>query len=107
MAAPIAEFLASVGFAVDSKSLKSALAKVAGFGAAVSAAAGAALAGMIHISQAEKDLAAQVDLLGVPIEKMEQLKYIARPWPRPCGHALNSIRGSGSWHGTPPPGGLR
>lgn len=73
----IAEFLASVGFAVDGKSLKDALTRVAGFGAAVSAAAGAALAGMVHISQAEKDLAAQADLLGVPIERLEQLNYIA------------------------------
>lgn len=73
----IAEFLASVGFAVDGKSLKDALASVAGFGAAVSTAAGAALAGMVRISRAEKDLAAQADLLGVPIERMEQLNYIA------------------------------
>lgn len=94
MATPIAEFLASVGFAVDGKSLKNALTKVAAFGAAVSAAAGAALAGMIRISQAEKDLAAQADLLGVPIEKMEQLNYIAEQTgssAEAVGRALESM----------------
>lgn len=77
MAGVIAEFLASVGFAADEASLKRALVKVGAFGAAVSAAAGFAIAGIMRIAEGEKTLAAQADKLGTPIEKMEELGYIA------------------------------
>lgn len=75
--ATIAEFLASVGFAVDEKSLKNALVKVGAFGAAVSAAAGFAIAGIMRIAEGEKGLAAQAERLGVSVETMEALGYVA------------------------------
>ena len=77
MAATIAEFLASIGFQVDEKGLKSALAKVAGFGAAVSVAAGAAIAGIMRVAQSEVELAKKAESLGVPIQKLEELGYVA------------------------------
>ena len=77
MAVTIAEFLASVGFKADEGSLKSALAKVAGFGAAVSLAAGAAFAGIMRIAESEVVLARQAESLGVPIQKLEELGYVA------------------------------
>lgn len=77
MAATIAEFLASIGFKVDEKGMKAALAKVAGFGAAVSVAAGAAIAGIMRVAQSEVELAKKAESLGVPIQKLEELGYVA------------------------------
>lgn len=77
MAVTIAEFLASVGFKADEGSLKSALAKVAGFGAAVSLAAGAAFAGIMRVAESEVVLARQAKSLGVPIRNLEELGYVA------------------------------
>lgn len=77
MATTIAEFLASVGFKTDEKSMKAALTKVAGFGAAVSVAAGAAIAGIMRVAQSEVALAKQAEGLGVPIRKLEELNYVA------------------------------
>lgn len=77
MATTIAEFLASIGFKVDEKGMKAALTKVAGFGAAVSVAAGAAIAGIMRVAQSEVALAKQAEGLGVPIRKLEELNYVA------------------------------
>ena len=77
MAVTIAEFLASVGFQADEKSLKAALLKVTGFAAGISIAAGAAFAGIMRIAQGEVALARQADALGVPIQKLEELGYVA------------------------------
>lgn len=77
MAVTIAEFLASVGFKVDETSLKGALAKVTGFAAGITLAAGAAFAGIMRIAQGEVALAKQADALGVPIRKLEELGYVA------------------------------
>nr|DAJ52304.1 MAG TPA: tail tape measure [Caudoviricetes sp.] len=77
MAVTIAEFLASVGFRADEGSLKSALAKVAGFGAAVSLAVGAAFAGIMRVAESEVVLARQAESLGVPVRKLEELGYVA------------------------------
>lgn len=77
MAATIAEFLASIGFKVDEKGMKAALAKVAGFGAACSVAAGAAIAGIMRVAQSEVELAKKAESLGVPIQKLEELGYVA------------------------------
>lgn len=77
MATTIAEFLASVGFKTDEKSMKAALTKVAGFGAAISVAAGAAIAGIMRVAEGEVALAKQADSLGVPIRKLEELGYVA------------------------------
>ncbi|WP_298998171.1 hypothetical protein [uncultured Desulfovibrio sp.] len=77
MAVTIAEFLASVGFQADEASLKGALAKVTGFAAGITLAAGAAFAGIMRIAQGEVALAKQADSLGVPIKKLEELGYVA------------------------------
>ncbi len=77
MAATIAEFLASIGFKVDEKGMKAALAKVAGFGAACSVAAGAAIAGIMRVAQSEVELVKKAEGLGVPIQKLEELGYVA------------------------------
>lgn len=77
MAATIAEFLASVGFQTDEKSLKESLTRVAAFGVAVSAAAGAAFAGMLRVAESEVALAKQAESLNVPIRKLEELQYVA------------------------------
>lgn len=77
MAVTIAEFLASVGFQADEASLKGALAKVTGFAAGITLAAGAAFAGIMRIAQGEVALAKQADALGVPIQKLEELGYVA------------------------------
>lgn len=75
--ASIAEFMASVGFAVDEQSMSGALAKVAGFGAAVAAAAGLAIAGVMRIAEGQVQLAKTADKLGLSIERMEELGYVA------------------------------
>lgn len=77
MAATISEFLVSVGFKTDEQSMKAALTRVAAFGAAVSVAAGAAWAGIMRVAESEVALAKQAESLGVPIEKLEQLSYVA------------------------------
>ena len=61
-AARIAEFFASVGFQADERSLKSALTKVAAFGASVSVLAGGVFASLVGIAKAEADIAAQADV---------------------------------------------
>ena len=76
-AARIAEFFASVGFQADEKSLKSALTKVAAFGASVSVLAGGVFAALVGIAKAEADIAAQADKLGTSSERLEELRYVA------------------------------
>lgn len=76
-AARIAEFFASVGFQADEKSLKSALAKVAAFGASVSVLAGGVFASLVGIARAEVDIAAQAHKLGTSSERLEELRYVA------------------------------
>lgn len=73
----IAEFLASVGFQADEKSLGTALAKVTGFAAAISAAAGLALAGIMRVADGQVQLSRTADKLGTSIERMEELGYVA------------------------------
>lgn len=75
--ARIAEFFASVGFQADEKSLKSALTKVAAFGASVSVLAGGVFASLVGIATAEADIAAQADKLGTSSERLEELRYVA------------------------------
>ncbi len=96
MDATIAEFLASIGFKTDEKSLKSALTKVAGFGAAVSVAAGAAIAGIMRVAESEVALAKQAEGLGVPIAKLEELSYVAEQSGASAEYvasALGSLKG--------------
>lgn len=76
-AARIAEFFASVGFQADETSLKSALAKVAAFGASVSVLAGGVFASLVGIARAEVDIAAQAHKLGTSSARLEELRYVA------------------------------
>ena len=73
----ITEFLASVGFQADEKSLKSALLKVAGFGAAVQMMAVGIYAGLIRVASGEAEMARQAERLGTTSDKIQELGYIA------------------------------
>lgn len=73
----IAEFLASIGFQTDEKSMKAALTKLKGFTTALSVVTGAAVAGIMKVAQGEVELAKKADSLGVPIKKLEELNYVA------------------------------
>lgn len=73
----ITEFLASVGFQADEKSLKSALLKVAGFGAAVQMMAVGIYAGLIKVASGEAEMARQAERLGTTSDKIQELGYIA------------------------------
>lgn len=73
----IAEFLASVGFTADEASLKSALGKVAAFGASISVLAGGIFASLVGVAQAEVEVAAQADKLGMATERLEEMRFVA------------------------------
>ncbi len=73
----IAEFLASVGFKADEKSLKSALLKVAAFGASVQLVAGGIYAGLIKVASGEAEMARKAEQLGTTSDKLQELGYIA------------------------------
>jgi hypothetical protein len=73
----IAEFLASVGFKTDEKSLKSSLLKVAAFGAAVQAIAVGVYAGITKIADSEANLARQAERLGTTSDRLREMGYIA------------------------------
>ena len=66
-----------MGFQADERSLKSALTKVAAFGASVSVLAGGVFASLVGIAKAEADIAAQADKLGTSSERLEELRYVA------------------------------
>jgi hypothetical protein len=76
-AATIAEFLASVGFQADEKSLKSSLAKVAAFGVAVQAVALGIFAGITRVASGEAELSRQAERLGTTSDKLQELGYVA------------------------------
>lgn len=77
MAETIAEFLASVGFAADEKSLKSTLGRVAAFGASISVLAGGIFASLVGVARAEVEVAAQADKLGMTTERLEEMRFMA------------------------------
>ena len=77
MTATIAEFLASVGFKADEKSLKAALTKVAAFGVAVQATAVAVFAGVTRAAESEANLARQAEKLGSTSDRLRELGYVA------------------------------
>lgn len=76
-AGTIAEYLVSVGFKADEKSIKVSLAKVAAFGVAVQAVALGIYAGITKVASAEAELARQAERLGTTSDKMQELGYIA------------------------------
>jgi hypothetical protein len=73
----IAEFLASVGFEADEKSLKSSLTQVAAFGAAITAIAGGIYAGIIKVAQGESEMAITAQRLGTTADRIAELGYVA------------------------------
>lgn len=75
--AVITEFLASVGFKADEKSLKSSLAKVAAFGATVQMAAVGIYATLIKVASGEAEIAKKAELLGTTSDKLQELGYVA------------------------------
>ena len=89
-AAVIKAFMASVGFQADDKSLKSALTKVAAFGAAVKAVATAIQAGVLKAAQTEAELARKAELLGTSTEKLREFDYAASA----SGLSLDQVTGA-------------
>ncbi|MCL1939534.1 MAG: hypothetical protein FWG04_02600 [Desulfovibrionaceae bacterium] len=73
----IKEFLASVGFRADEKSLKSSLAKVAAFGVGVQAVALGIYAGITRVASGEAQLARQAETLGTTSDKLQEIGYVA------------------------------
>ena len=74
----IAEFLASVGFKADEKSLQQSLAKVAGFGVAISAVALGIFAGITKVASAEADLARKAEGLRTTADRLQEIGYVAQ-----------------------------
>ena len=75
--AVITEFLASVGFKADEKSLKASLAKVAAFGATVQLMAVGIYAGLIKVASGEVEIARKAEKLGTTSDKLQELGYVA------------------------------
>ena len=75
--AKIAEFLASVGFQADEKSLKTSLLKVAGFAVAVKLATVGVYAALTRVATGEVEIARKAEQLGTTTERMRELGYIA------------------------------
>lgn len=73
----ITEFLASVGFRADEKSLKSSLLKVTAFGMAVQAAAVGIYAGITRVASGEAELARQAEALHTTTDRIRELGYVA------------------------------
>lgn len=73
----ITEFLASVGFKADEKSLKASLAKVAAFGATVQLMAAGIYAGLAKVASGEAAMARQAEQLGTTSDKLQELGYVA------------------------------
>jgi hypothetical protein len=76
-ASVIKEFLASVGFRADEKSLKASLTKVAAFGAAVQLVAAGIYAGLVKVASGEAEIAKKADQLGTTSDKLQELGYVA------------------------------
>lgn len=73
----IAEFMASIGFEADEKSLKKSLTQVAAFGAAITAIAGGIYAGIIKVAQGEAEMAITAQRLGTTADRIAELGYVA------------------------------
>jgi hypothetical protein len=88
--AVIKAFMASVGFQADEKSLKTALSRLAAFGAAIKLAAAAAQAVVIKAAQGEAELARQAERLGTTTEKLREMEYAAEA----SGLSLDKVSGA-------------
>lgn len=83
----IKEFLASVGFKADEKSLKASLTKVAAFGATVQMMAVGIYAGLVKVASGEAEMARQAEKLGTTSDKLQELGYIAEQ----SGSSLDAV----------------
>lgn len=83
----IKEFLASVGFQADEKSLKASLTKVAAFGATVQLMAVGIYAGLVKVASGEAEMARQAEKLGTTSDKLQELGYIAEQ----SGSSLDAV----------------
>ena len=83
----IKEFLASVGFKADEKSLKASLTKVAAFGATVQLMAVGIYAGLVKVASGEAEMARQAEKLGTTSDKLQELGYIAEQ----SGSSLDAV----------------
>jgi hypothetical protein len=95
-AGTIAEFLASVGFKADNRSLKSALAKVAAFGASMQAIAAGVTAGIMRVAEAQVAVARDAEKLRVTTERLEELRYVAEQTGAQTGALDSALQGLGS-----------
>lgn len=73
----IAEFLASVGFKADQKSLSAALGKVAAFGVAVKTVALGIAVGIARVAESEAGLARRAEGLRTSSDRLQELGYVA------------------------------
>lgn len=83
----IKEFLASVGFKADEKSLKASLTKVAAFGVAIQTVALGIYAGITKVAAGEAQLARQAEKLGTTSDKLQELGYVAEQ----SGSSLDAV----------------
>jgi hypothetical protein len=95
-AGTIAEFLASVGFKADGKSLKSALAKVAAFGVSMQAIAAGVTAGIMRVAEAQVAVARDAEKLRTSTERLEELRYVAEQTGAQTGALDSALQGLGS-----------
>jgi hypothetical protein len=86
-AAVITEFLASVGFQADEKSLKTSLVKVAAFGVAVQTVALGIYAGIVRVASGEAELARQAERLCTTTDRIRELGYVAEQ----SGSSLDAV----------------
>ncbi|SBV95494.1 membrane hypothetical protein [uncultured delta proteobacterium] len=83
----LTEFLASVGFKADEKSLKASLTKVAAFGATVQMMAVGIYAGLVKVASGEAEMARKAEKLGTTSDKLQELGYIAEQ----SGSSLDAV----------------
>lgn len=74
----ITEFLAAVGFKADKASLDAALAQVARFGKAIGVTAAGGVASILGVARGFDQLGKAATRLRVPIDRLDELRYIAR-----------------------------
>lgn len=97
-AGTIAEFLASVGFKADENSLKSALSRVAAFGASMQLIAAGVTAAVMRVAESQVTVANQARQLKVPTERLEELRYMAEQTGAEAGALEAALRGLGDKH---------
>lgn len=89
----IAEFLAKVGFEADATSLDRAMGVVKGFAVSVGAVAAGAVAGILHIARSYDDLGRAGARLGVPVARLQELRYVAEQTGTGANALMSSLDG--------------